>query len=86
MTAKEAIERIASYLLNSSVHEKPKLREALRLAINYIEEKCFLEDAVRNIRNEITEYKDDKLIHAERNEMIDIVLEIIDRNMKEVDE
>ena len=31
------------------------------------------------IREEIAEYKDDKVIHAERNEMVDIVLEIIDR-------
>ena len=31
------------------------------------------------IRAEIAEYKDDKIIHAERNEMIDIVLDIIDK-------
>ena len=31
------------------------------------------------IRAEIAEYKDDKVIHAERNEMIDIVLDIIDK-------
>ena len=31
------------------------------------------------IRAEITEYKDDKVIHLERNEMIDIVLGIIDK-------
>ena len=31
------------------------------------------------IREEITEYKDDQIIHAERNEMIDIVLGIIDK-------
>lgn len=31
------------------------------------------------IRAEITEYKDDKVIHAEQNEMIDIVFEIIDK-------
>ena len=31
------------------------------------------------IRVEIAEYKDDKVIHAERNEMIDIVFEIIDK-------
>ena len=31
------------------------------------------------IRAEIAEYKDDKVIHLERNEMIDIVLEIIDK-------
>ena len=38
--------------------------------------KCDIED----IKTEIAEYKDDKVIHAERNEMIDIVLEIIDRH------
>ena len=32
-----------------------------------------------NLRAEISEYKDDKIIHYERNEMIDIVLGIIDR-------
>ena len=31
------------------------------------------------IRAEIAEYKDDKVIHYERNEMIDIVLGIIDK-------
>lgn len=34
---------------------------------------------IEQIRAEIAEYKDDKVIHAERNEMIDIVLEIIDK-------
>ena len=32
-----------------------------------------------DLRAEISEFKDDKIIHAERNEMIDIVLEIIDK-------
>lgn len=36
-------------------------------------------DVLDKIRAEITEYKDDQIIHAERNEMIDIVLEIIDK-------
>ena len=31
------------------------------------------------IKSEIAEYKDDKVIHDERNEMIDIVLDIIDK-------
>ena len=31
------------------------------------------------IRDEIAEYKDDKVIHDERNEMIDIILNIIDK-------
>ena len=39
-------------------------------------------DIVKKIRAEIAAYKDDKIIHAERNEMIDIMLEIIDRNTK----
>ena len=39
--------------------------------------KCDIED----IKAEITEYKDDKVIHAERNEMIDIVLNIIDKHI-----
>ena len=38
------------------------------------------------IRAEIAEYKDDNVIHAERNEMIDIVLEIIDKYKAESEE
>ena len=34
---------------------------------------------IEQIRAEIAEYKDDKVIHAEQNEMIDIVLEILDK-------
>lgn len=37
------------------------------------------EGVLDKIRAEISEYKDDKVIHAERNEMIDIVLGIIDK-------
>lgn len=36
------------------------------------------------IRAEIVEYKDDKIIHAERNEMIDIVIDIINKYRNEV--
>jgi len=36
-------------------------------------------DVLGKIRAEIAEYKDDKIIHAEQNEMIDIVLEILDK-------
>ena len=35
--------------------------------------------ALEKIREEIAEYKDDRIIHAERNEIIDIVLGIIDK-------
>lgn len=41
--------------------------------------KDCLECMLDKIRVEIAEYKDDKIIHAERNEMIDIVLDIIDK-------
>ena len=36
-------------------------------------------DVLDKIKTEIAEYKDDKIIHDERNEMIDIVLDIIDK-------
>ena len=39
--------------------------------------KCDIED----IKAEISNYKDDKIIHTERNEMIDIMLEIIDKHI-----
>lgn len=38
-----------------------------------------INDVLDKIRDEIAEYKDDMVIHAERNEMIDIVLELIDK-------
>ena len=44
------------------------------------------EPVLDKIRTEIVEYKDDKVIHAERNEMIDIVLEIIDKYKAESEE
>ena len=34
-----------------------------------------------DVKAEITTYKDNKVIHAERNEMIDIVFEIIDKHI-----
>ena len=36
---------------------------------------------IDDIKAEIAEYKDDKVIHAEQNEMIDIVLQIIDKHI-----
>lgn len=36
-------------------------------------------DVLNKIRAEISEYKDDKIIHAEQNGMIDIVLDILDK-------
>ena len=37
---------------------------------------------LEDIKSEIAEYKDDKVIHAEINEMVDIVLQIIDKHIK----
>ena len=42
-------------------------------------------DSIEDIKADISEYKDDKVIHAERNEMIDIVLDIIDKHTKGAD-
>lgn len=36
-------------------------------------------EVLQEIRQEIADYKDDKIIHAEQNEMIDIMLDIIDK-------
>ena len=42
---------------------------------------CADRSEIEQIRKEISEWKDDKVIHAERNEMVDIALEIIDKYM-----
>lgn len=39
------------------------------------------EERIDEIKAEISEYKDDKIIHTEQNEMIDIMLEIIDKHI-----
>lgn len=49
--------------------------ESLKSAIRALEQENMLD----KIRDEIAEYKDDKAIHDERNEIIDIVLDIIDK-------
>ena len=45
----------------------------------YEKGKADMLKVIEDIRAEIAEYKDDKIIHAEQNEMIDIMLEIIDK-------
>ena len=40
-----------------------------------------LPSVIEDIKSEILLYKDDKIIHAEVNEMIDIVLDIIDKHI-----
>lgn len=52
-------------------------------SFEYLKERASVLD---KIRAEIAEYKDDKVIHDERNEMIDIVLDIIDKYKVESEE
>ena len=41
------------------------------------------DEVLQEIREEIADYKDDKIIHAELNEMIDIILALIDDKIEE---
>lgn len=54
---------------------QPQIIDAIAEAVV----KKMNEPVLNKIRSEIAEYKDDKVIHYERNEMIDIVLAIIDK-------
>ena len=49
------------------------LSEVKRLKREVIASAEFRKTELEDIKAEIAEYKDDKVIHAERNEMIDIV-------------
>jgi len=83
MTNEEAIKEIQSLEyygrpFDNSIEQTNKAdrkRQALEMGIKALEQEPILD----KIRAEIAEYKDDKIIHAERNEMIDIVLDIIDK-------
>lgn len=61
-------------------------RELINTTINdvsladYVKENYVPMSVIEDIKTEISEYKDDKVIHAERNEMIDIVLDLIDKH------
>ncbi len=72
------VDRIASEYFDDKESEH-EMDEVFYLAKKALEERK--EDMLDKIRAEIAEYKDDKIIHAERNEMIDIVLDIIDKYM-----
>ena len=54
-------------------------QEAYEIMCHKVERYDKMVDVLDKIRAEISEYKDDMIIHAERNEMIDIVLGIIDK-------
>lgn len=49
---------------------------------DYVKENYVPMSVIEDIKQEIVAYKDDKVIHAERNEMIDIMLEIINKHTK----
>ena len=67
--------------------EADAVKEALRNRISEDIDECINNvptvDVPDKIRAEIADYKDDKIIHAEQNEMIDIVLDIIDKYREE---
>ena len=88
MTGHRAIEVISTkFFLDEFLH--PDEREALKVAIDCIEKRYFLEEAIEKIKKDIAYYKSDKLVAMERNEMAEIAeiaLEIIDKCLKEVDE
>ena len=70
--------------------EADEVKKALRNRISENIDECINNvptvDVLDKIRAEISEYKDNKIIHAERNELIDIVLDIIDKYRNEVSE
>ena len=68
---------IVSY--NIAIQAIKDLDKMNGIALDLASENDDLIEKLDNIRAEILEYKDDKIIHAERNEMIDIMVEIIDK-------
>ena len=64
--------------LNNGIIITPWNKKFTEALTDILEQELNLDE----IRAEIAEYKDDKIIHAEQNEMIDIVLEIIDKHIE----
>lgn len=64
-------------ILNNATLGESKIAERVKELPSVQPSRKVIED----IKAEIDEYKDDKVIHAERNEMIDIVLQIIDKHI-----
>ena len=65
--------------------DKEWVKDAVQPTIDRIKAEYIHKSVIEDIKAEIAEYKDDKVIHAERNEMIDIVLDIIDKHTKGAD-
>lgn len=72
MTYKELGEKVAEQALDYYLINGKTMREWINILSDNM-------SVLEQIRAEIAEYKDDKVIHAEQNEMIDIVLEILDK-------
>ena len=67
-----------------SIEEEQVIKKNLfAIASDLLSEVEGYEQAIEDIKAEITAYKDDKIIHFESNCMIDIVLDIIDKHMRE---
>lgn len=60
--------------------DKAWVKDAVQPTIDRIKAEYIHKSVIEDIKAEIAEYKDDKVIHAERNEMVDIVLQIIDKH------
>ena len=61
---------------------KEWIRDAVQPTIDKIKAEYINKSVIDDIKADIAEYKDNKVIHAERNEMIDIILQIIDKHTK----
>lgn len=68
--------------INTAIQAIKDLDKMNGIALDLASENDDLIEKLDSIRAEILEYKDDKIIHAERNEMIDIMVEIIDKYRK----
>jgi len=79
MTLDEVIERYTRNAEYERTHGNLQGCLEFRQLAEWLKELKENKDVLDKIRAEITEYKDDKVIHYERNEMIDIVLGIIDK-------
>lgn len=69
----------ASSILSRLRHKGQITEEEYRKLMNIKNSERHTQKVIEDIKSEIAEYKDDKVIHAEINEMVDIVLQIIDK-------
>ena len=72
------LEQIIAKGVDLDKHDEELIKETVANVWGTVVPMSVIED----IKTEIAEYKDDKVIHAERNEMVDIVLQIIDKHIR----